>query len=128
MCSIKEKVEYFYIFGVRSDLNKNLESELSLDFLIEYTSEDIKKKEIAQAMVENEMLPTSKKEAIEALNLTHLASALLICKVRSRCESLSLHKFKTTFLLTRKDLNNYIQSANKCEDSRKKLVEARISF
>ena len=53
MINEEKEFEYFYIFGVRSETTKDLRSELCLDFLIEYTSEDLENKELAKIMIEN---------------------------------------------------------------------------
>jgi len=128
MINEEKEFEYFYIFGVRSETTKDLRSELCLDFLIEYTSEDLENKELAKIMIENKMLPTSTEEAINAMGLNHLSAAIHCSKIRSRYERLSVHQFKSTFPMTREDLSDYVKSSNNCEYSRKKLIDSKIQF
>ena len=121
--------KYYYIFGVRIE-NTNFKDrgKLSLDFMIDYNSDDIENADLAKDMVDNEMIPTSSNEAIKAVGLIHLASTIYGSQFTARANNLSVHKMNTNFKITREDLHIWVDCCNHDEISLKKLEESKIHY
>jgi len=119
--------KYYYIIGVRGRVGRNMLPTLSCDFVLKYTTEEIEKVDIAKAMVENELFPTSASEAVDAVELSSLNCSLKAMSLRVRMNpDISVHKFVSDYELEDEWFDMYIKTANMCEDTRKKLIESRI--
>ena len=85
---------YYYIVGVRGRVGRDLIPTLSCDFVIEYTSDEISKVDLAKAMIENELFPTTTSEAIDAVELNTINAELNAISMRVRMNpDISVHKF-----------------------------------
>jgi len=119
---------FYYIFGVRYERKEDLTSELSLDFMIEYTDREMENSNLAQEMIKNEMNYTSKKEAIEACNLNKLNIELFAASHMIRSNNLTAHKVESSIRLTREDLHMYVDACNYSKESLKELKEGQIKL
>ena len=120
------EIKYYYLCAVRLRAKENMTSELYLDSVISYTTEDIMKANLARGMVENELIITTMKEALEAVGLTRMNGELFGFDLRVKANMLTVHKFICDSSMDEEYIDMYIRSANFCESSRKKLQEARV--
>jgi hypothetical protein len=115
-----------YYFGVRVDARLETAGELSLDFVIELSEEDMKNLERAASMVTNEIWKTSNKEALAACKIEHL-TIISAMKHRAFANNLSLHMIHCDFKLTNEDLRMWVSSCNHDSDAKQKLMDSRVS-
>jgi len=120
---------YYYIVGVRGRVGRDLIPTLSCDFVIEYTSDEISKVDLAKAMIENELFPTTTSEAIDAVELNTINAELNAISMRVRMNpDISVHKFISSNKLDNEWFDTYIKLANILDDVRQKLIESRINI
>ena len=117
---------YYYIFGVRLERKEDLTPKISLDFMIEYNDNDVDNCNLAQAMIENELFPTTNREATEACNLKRIGAELQAAKFMISANNLTVHKIKSDIPLDREDLHSFVDVCNYSKESLKKLKEAEI--
>jgi len=120
--------KYYYFIGVRTRVGNDLVPKLSCDFILKYTSDEIKKIDLARAMVDNELFPTSQTEAIDAVELNSLNDEINAISMRVRFNPISVHKFISSHELDEDWFDMYVNLANNCDYTRQKLVDARINF
>ena len=122
-----EKFKYYTLFGVEVSVGKNMEPVFKPDFLYRWTSNERKSVNIANSMVDNQLFKTTKKEAIDALNLNEECTSISGIKSRLMfCPQISAHLFETDFVLTHEDINVIIESANSSEHGRKLLSDSKV--
>ena len=118
---------YYYIFGVRAEpATSDIPGNLSLDFLIDYTDDDIEKVELAKLMIDNKILKTSQSEAVEACGLSRFRQELFGASMRAQVNMLSVHKIKSDFKMDFEILSIWVDSCNYDEIARQKLKAAKI--
>jgi hypothetical protein len=118
---------YYYIFGVRAQpATSDTPGKLSMDFLIDYTDDDIEKVELAKLMINNEILKTSKDEAVEACGLSRFSHDLFGASIRARVNMLSVHKIKSDFKMDDEMISTWVESCNYDKVAKQKLKEAEI--
>jgi hypothetical protein len=125
---ITPEIKYYYLCAVRSKVKENMTSELYLDSVLSYTTADIKQAALARGMVENELIITTVREAVEAVGLKSMSEKIYGFDMRVKVNMLTVHKFVCDSPMDEDDLDIYIRSANFCESSRKKLQEARVRY
>lgn len=118
---------YYYIFGVRAQpATSDTPGKLSMDFLINYTDDDIEKVELAKLMIDNQILKTSNEEAVEACGLSRFGYDLYAASMRAKANMLSVHKIKSDFKMDDEMLSMWVDSCNYDKVAKQKLKEAEI--
>lgn len=122
------EAKYYYIIGVKRMLPRDISkpTKLVCDFVIEHTEDDVKKIKLAKGMVDNELCPTSQDKAIKAVGARYLVEMLQAVKLRANANQLTVHKFKSEFRIEEEWFDIFVETANFCEDTRKKLKDAQI--
>ena len=126
---IEKEFEYHYIFGVRIE-NTGLRDrgKLSLDFMIDYDSNDIENLMLAMDMINNEIIKSTRKEAIEAFGLSSLCASLNASVYMKNANNLSVHHLTTTCEMTREDLGIWVDCCNHDNTSLRKLEDSQIRY
>lgn len=119
--------KYYTLFGVRLSNGPDMKPKFSRDFIIRWTSNERQACKLAQAMIENKMLPTTKIEAIKAVGLDQEAAGITGIKLRMQFNpDISAHLFETDFVLEDEWVQIMIEAANVGDYGKEKLAEARI--
>jgi len=125
----EENCRYFYIVGVRMRMNRQMEPEYNCDFVIGYNTKDIMRTELAQMMSANKLCPTSRKDAVEAVDLSNLNATLNAVSLRVRFNpEITVHKFHSDFPIEEEWFDMYIKSASVCKDVKQKLIESKMKI
>lgn len=123
------KKTYYYIFGVRAHpATSKTPGKLSLDFMIEYTDEDLSNTELAKMMIDNKAIKTEKDEAVRACDLASLYSEITAASLRSKVNLLSTHKINSEFKLDHQMLSMWVNSCNFDDVAKQKLYESRVNI
>lgn len=118
---------YYYILGVRAVTNREtMTTHLERDFLITYTDDDVKDRNLAKAMVDNEMVKTTPEEAVDAVGLSRIGAEIHGAKLRMKFNPITAHQFKTEEPWDKEFFDIFLKGCEYCEDSRKKLAGALL--
>lgn len=117
---------YYYILGVRAVTKPDMTLSLQRDFIIKYSDDDLKDRNLAEAMVQNEMVKTTAEEAVEAMGLSRLGAEIHGAKLRIRFNPITVHQFKTEEPWDNEFFDIFLKGCEYCEESRKKLAGARL--
>lgn len=125
-----EDFKYYTMFGVRADTDtKTMTPKFARDFVLRWTTNEREACKLAQAMVDNEMCPTTSMEACDAVGITHEASAIEAVAMRVRFNpSITVHLFETDWLCENEFIDIMINAANVSDFGKEKLVESRINL
>ncbi len=124
-----ENFKYYTLFGVRMDRGNNMDSILSRDFIMRWSTNEINAALFGIEMFNNEMFKTSKEEALHAVGLTQEGVSLAGIKIRMmHCSEITAHLFETDFVLEDDWIDILIGAANVSEDGKKQLIEAQIKI
>jgi len=124
-----EDFKYYTLFGVELTQTKDMKSILKRDFIYRWTTHEKEKAELAMCMVDNQMFKTTKKEAIQAVDLG--IDATNISGIKSRmmfCPQITSHLFETDFILDDDSIQILIDSANVSEYGKKQLADAIVKL
>jgi len=122
---IENGYTHFYIVGVRTE-TISMKPKLSMDFMIEYTSDHVKQLMLAADMVDNKLVPTTINEAVEATDMNWLGHEIHGAQLRSRANMCSAHKFRCKHKMERDDLKMFVDLANIVEHTRKQLEDSKV--
>jgi hypothetical protein len=122
-----EDFKYYTLFGVRLSHGPDMKPKFSRDFLLRWTTNERQACNLAQAMIDNKMFPTTKIEAIKAAGLDQEAAGISGIILRMQFNpDISAHLFETEFPLEDQWVQILIDAANVGDFGREKLAEARV--
>jgi len=118
-----------YIIGVQVNRDTMAEDRGKL-FLkygpIVYTNEDVINRHIAIKTSQMEYPKTTLKKALESYGLLSLNTELEMMKKSCRANDATMHHIYTDMALLDEDLVNFVDTANICNHTLKKLKDAEI--
>lgn len=123
------KHQHHTLFGVVLESTKSMKPYYARDFIMRWTSDDLENSKLAIDMVNNEMLPTTKEEAVDAVGLKPLFSEFNAVQIRAKTNpNITVHLVHTDFYLHDEDVEMLINNANHSKFGRKELVKSKIRF
>ena len=117
---------FTYVFGVRSEMNKNMDSIMTLDFFIEYDDDDVSRVNMAQEQIKNEMWESTVLEALQAWDENNIVHQLRMAKLITNANNLSVHKFSSEEKWERDSVSHFVNMSNHCHETKKLLIKGRI--
>ena len=95
--------------------------------MFQWSSAEFQNAQLAQAMTENELFPTTKEEAIAAVGLGRETASLAGIQMRMRFNpDLTAHLVTTEFMICAEDIDIIIHSANVSDHGRQLLAQSKI--
>jgi len=121
---------YHYLVGLRINDRKSFEEgELiyHVDFVFDYTEEDVENVKLTASAMQNEMWPTTGEEAARIFGSARMLSQFHFMSYRARLNEITVCHFHTDFELDHEWFTIFFRTNDK-EYLKKKINEARIKF
>jgi len=121
--------KYYTFFGVRLSHGDDMVPKYSRDFILRWTTHERDLCNLAQAMIDNKMFPTTSAEAVAAVGMSNEAYSISAIKMRMTFNpDVTAHLFETDWVLEDEWLQIMIDAANVSDFGKQKLAEARIKI
>ena len=121
---------YTYIFGVRMEVDKNLNTKLELDFLLEYSDDDVSRVKMALEQINNEMWSSTSDEALSSWDTNRIVAQIHGMKMRFIQDDniKSIHKFSSEDKWDRESISCFVEMSNACKETKKLLIKRIIKL
>lgn len=121
---------YHYLVGLRVDENKSFEEgELiyHVDFVFDYTEEDVEKVKLTASAMKNEMWPISGEEAAHTFGSAKMLTQFNFITQRVRFNKITVCHFHCAYELDPEWFSVFFRTNNK-EYLKKKINEAKVKL